>query len=95
MVSLSAESEPEDPPVVVSERMSPLASLTMVVMDPSALKRWLVVVEEEDEEELLPEDEELEDVLSEEDVPNRLLTLLLLRSEMEEDMEDASYIRMD
>lgn len=38
LVSFSAELEPEDPPVVVLERMSPLASLTMVVMDPSALK---------------------------------------------------------
>lgn len=71
--------------MVVSDRISPAASLTMVVMDPSALKVWLVVVVEE--EELLPDAEELEDVLPEDDVPNRLLTALLpLRFEMEEDM---------
>lgn len=72
---------------MVSDRMSPLASLTMVVMDPSALKTWLVVVVEEDEE-LLPEAEEPEvELLLEEDVPNRLLTALLpVRLEMEEDM---------
>lgn len=74
--------------MVVSDRISPAASLTMVVMDPSALNVWLVVVVEEEEEELLlPEAEEPEDVLLEEDVPNRLLTALLpLRLEMEEDM---------
>lgn len=96
LVSFCAESEaePEEPPVVVLERMSPLASLTMVVMDPSALNVWLVVVEEEEEEELLlPEAEEPEAVLEEEDVPNRLLTALLpLRFEMEEDIRDASLI---
>ena len=91
LVSSCAESvdEPEDPPVVVLERMSPLASLTMVVMDPSALNVWLVVVVEEEEEELLlPEEEVAEAVLEEEeDVPKRLLTALLpLRLEMEEDM---------
>lgn len=97
LVSFCAESEaePEEPPVVVLERMSPLASLTMVVMDPSALNVWLVVVEEEEEELLLlPEAEEPEAVLEEEDVPNRLLTALLpLRFEMEEDIRDASLIR--
>lgn len=98
LVSFCAESEaePEEPPVVVLERMSPLASLTMVVMDPSALNVWLVVVEEEEEEEELlplPEAEEPEAVLEEEDVPNRLLTALLpLRFEMEEDIRDASLI---
>lgn len=96
LVSFCAESEaePEEPPVVVLERMSPLASLTMVVMDPSALNVWLVVVEEEEEELLLlPEAEEPEAVLEEEDVPNRLLTALLpLRFEMEEDIRDASLI---
>lgn len=98
LVSFCAESEaePEEPPVVVLERMSPLASLTMVVMDPSALNVWLVVVEEEEEEEellLLPEAEEPEAVLEEEDVPNRLLTALLpLRFEMEEDIREASLI---
>lgn len=95
MVSFCAELEPEDPPVVVLERMSPLASLTMVVMDPSALKSCVVVVEEE--EELLPEAEEpadaLEEDAEEEDVPSRLLAVLLFRLEMEEDMEDASSIK--
>lgn len=89
LVSFCAESEaePEEPPVVVSDRMSPLASLTMVVMDPSALKVWLVVVVEE-EELLLPdaEEPEAELLLPVEDVPNRLLTALPLRLEMEEDM---------
>lgn len=71
--------------MVVSDRMSPLASLTMVVMDPSALNVWLVVVVED--EELLPEADEPEEVLPEEEVPKRLLTALLpLRLEMEEDM---------
>lgn len=99
MVSFSAEleAEPEDPPVVVLERMSPLASLTMVVMDPSALKTCVVVVEDdEDEEELPPDADELADVEEEEEeeeVPNRLLTALLpLRLVREEDMEDASLI---
>lgn len=75
--------------MVVSDRMSPLAFFTMVVMDPSLLNTWLVVVEEEeDEEPLLPEVEELDEELVEEDVPNRLLTALLpLRLEMEEDIE--------
>lgn len=96
LVSFCAELEPEDPPVVVLERMSPLASLTMVVMDPSALKSCVVVVEEE--EELLPEAEEPADALEEdaeeeEDVPSRLLAVLLFRLEMEEDMEDASSIK--
>lgn len=96
LVSFSAEleAEPEDPPVVVLERMSPLASLTMVVMDPSALKTCVVVVEDdEDEEELPPDADELADVEEEEEVPNRLLTALLpLRLVREEDMEDASLI---
>lgn len=84
---LEPEPEPEDPPVVVSERISPLASLTMVVMDPSALNVWLVVVVEEEEELPLPEVEEPEEEEDEEDVPSRLLTALLpLRFEMEEDM---------
>ena len=95
LVSFCAEleAEPEDPPVVVWERMSPLASLTMVVMDPSALKSCVVVVEDdEDEEELPPDADELADV-EEEEVPNRLLTALLpLRLVREEDMEDASLI---
>lgn len=96
LVSFCAELEPEDPPVVVLERMSPLASLTMVVMDPSALKSCVVVVEEE--EELLLEAEEPADALEEdaeeeEDVPSRLLAVLLFRLEMEEDMEDASSIK--
>lgn len=75
--------------MVVSDRMSPLAFFTMVVMEPSLLNTWLVVVEEEEEEEpLLPEVEELDEELVEEDVPNRLLTALLpLRLEMEEDIE--------
>lgn len=88
LVSFCAEleAEPEEPPVVVVERISPLASLTMVVMEPSALNVWLVVVVEE-EELSLPEAEEPEAVPLEEDVPNRLLTALLpLRFEMEEDI---------
>lgn len=90
LVSFSAELEPEDPPVVVLDRMSPLASLTMVVMEPSALKSCVVVVEEE--EELEPEDV-LEEDAAEEDVPSRLLAALLFRLEMEEDIEDASSIK--
>lgn len=88
LVSFCAEleAEPEEPPVVVVERISPLASLTMVVMEPSALNVWLVVVVEE-EELSLPEAEEPEAVPLEEDVPNRLLIALLpLRFEMEEDI---------
>lgn len=90
LVSFCAELEPEpdEAPVVVSERMSPLASLTMVVMDPSALNVWLVVVVDDEDEEL-PEAEEPEaELLDEDEVPNRLLTALLpLRFEMEEDMK--------
>jgi len=76
-------------PDVVSETMLPLESFTMVVMEPSLLKTSLVVVllEELDPEE---EDDEEDDELSlEDDVPNRLLSELLLRLEMEEDIWDS------
>ena len=75
-------------PDVVSETMLPLESFTMVVMEPSLLKTSLVVVllEELDPEE---DDEEDDELSLEDDVPNRLLSELLLRLEMEEDIWDS------
>lgn len=58
------------PPLVVSEIMSPLESLTMVVIDPSLLKTSLVVVLED---ELVPDEEDEDDeLLPDEDVSSRL-----------------------
>lgn len=73
-------------PEVDSETTLPLASLTIVVIDPSLLKTWLVVVAEE--EELLSDVDELEESeLLEAEVPKRLVTAELPpRLEIEEDI---------
>ena len=72
------------PPVVVLDSTLPDASLTVMVMEPSALNVSVVVVVDEDE---LPP-EELPDVLLllAEDVPKRLVIPLV---EREEDINNA------
>ncbi len=67
--------------------MSPLESLTMVVIEPSLLKTSLVVVLEElDPVEDDEEEEEDDELLLVEDVSNRLARELLLRLETEVDI---------
>ena len=71
---------------MVVDSTLPDASLTVMVMEPSALNVSVVVVVEEDEllPEELPEDEEL--LVLAEDVPKRLVIPLV---EREEDINNA------
>lgn len=71
------------PPVVVLDSTLPDASLTVMVMEPSALNVSVVVVVEEDE---LPPEELPDVLLLAEDVPKRLVIPLV---EREEDINNA------